>query len=362
MSKKTLLAASILTIILTGCGHQEHEAHHSGPLEFNVSHPISKDTVLVKEYVSQIRAIQHIELRAMERGYLASTFVDEGQTVEKGKPMFKIVPTIYEAELKRAKAEAKAVQMEFKNTKSLVDQNIVSPNALAVVEAEYQKAQAEVELAEAHLAFTDIKEPFTGKMDHLEARTGSLLDEGELLTTMSDLSQMWVYFNVPESEYLDYVQSGKANEGTSVRLKLANGTIYPYKGVIDTIEADFDNHTGTIEMRASFPNPDEMLRHGQTGNILVDVDYPNALVIPQKATFQILDQNYVYVLDADNTLTTRHIEIAAELPHIFLVSEGLKEDDTILLEGLRRVSNGDRIKPNLISSDDTLAELALQAE
>lgn len=199
-------------------------------------------------------------------------------------------------------------------------------------------------------------------MDHLEARTGSLLDEGELLTTMSDLSQMWVYFNVPESEYLDYVQSGKANEGTSVRLKLANGTIYPYKGVINTIEADFDNHTGTIEMRASFPNPDEMLRHGQTGNILVDVDYPNALVIPQKATFQILDQNYVYVLDADNTLTTRHIEIAAELPHIFLVSEGLKEDDTILLEGLRRVSNGDRIKPNLVSSDDTLAELALQAE
>mgnify|MGYP005828325455 FL=1 len=172
------------------------------------------------------------------------------------------------------------------------------------MEAEYQKAQAEVELAEAHLAFTDIKAPFTGKMDHLEARTGSLLDEGELLTTMSDLSQMWVYFNVPESEYLDYVQSGKANEGTSVRLKLANGTIYPYKGVIDTIEADFDNHTGTIEMRASFPNPDEMLRHGQTGNILVDVDYPNALVIPQKATFQILDQNYVYVLDADNTLTT----------------------------------------------------------
>ena len=230
------------------------------------------------------------------------------------------------------------------------------------MEAEYQKAQAEVELAEAHLAFTDIKAPFTGKMDHLEARTGSLLDEGELLTTMSDLSQMWVYFNVPESEYLDYVQSGKANEGTSVRLKLANGTIYPYKGVIDTIEADFDNHTGTIEMRASFPNPDEMLRHGQTGNILVDVDYPNALVIPQKATFQILDQNYVYVLDADNTLTTRHIEIAAELPHIFLVSEGLKEDDTILLEGLRRVSNGDRIKPNLVSSDDTLAELALQAE
>ena len=361
MSKKALLAVSIVSALLGGCGHEEHAAHHE-KLQFNVTHPIVQDTTLVKEYVSQIRAIQHIEVRAMEKGYLQSTFVDEGQTVERGQPMFKIMPNVYEAELHRAEAEAKAVEMEYKNTKSLVEQNIVSPNELAVIEAQLQKAQAEVELAKTHLAFTDIKAPFTGKMDRLEARTGSLLDEGELLTTLSDISTMWVYFNVPESEYLKYAQNSASNEQTSVRLKLADGSIYAHQGVIDAIEADFDNHTGTIEMRASFPNPDEMLRHGQTGNILVDVDYPNALVIPQKATFQILDQNYVYVLDADNTLTTRHIEIAAELPHIFLVSEGLKEDDTILLEGLRRVSNGDRIKPNLVSSDDTLAELALQAE
>lgn len=362
MSKKTLLAASILTAVLSGCSHSENEVHKTGSLAFNVSHPIRQDMVLVKEYVSQIHAIQHIELRAMERGYLKSTFVDEGQTVEKGQPMFKIVPTIYEAELKRAQAEAKAVQMEYRNTRSLMEQNIVSPNELAVVEAEYQKAQAEVELAKTHLAFTDIRAPFTGKMDRLEVRTGSLLDGGELLTTMSDLSQMWVYFNVPESEYLNYVQSGKAKKGTEVGLKLANGTIYPYKGVIDTIEADFDNHTGTIEIRASFPNPDQLLRHGQTGNILMDVNYSDALVIPQKATFQVLDQNYVYVIDSDNKLATRHIVVAAELPHVFLVSDGLKEDDTILLEGLRRVSNGDKIVPNLISSDATLAELALQAE
>ncbi|MDO6565589.1 efflux RND transporter periplasmic adaptor subunit [Alteromonas sp. 1_MG-2023] len=362
MSKKTLLAAGILTAILSGCSHQEPESHHATMLEFNVTHPIKQDTTLIKEYVSQIRAIQHIEVRAMEKGYLQSTFVDEGQTIEKGQPMFKVMPTIYEAELRKAEAEAEAVYMEYKNTKSLVDQNIVSPNELAVIEAEYQKALAEVELAKAHLAFTDIKAPFTGKMDRLEARTGSLLDEGELLTTLSDLSQMWVYFNVAEAEYLDYVQSGKASKNTKVKLKLANGTVYPYDGVIDAIEADFDNHTGTIEMRASFPNPDSLLRHGQTGNVLVDVNYPGSLIIPQKATFQILDQNYVYIVDKENKLSTRHIEVNAELPHIFLVSDGIEEGDTILIEGLRRVRNGQQIEPHLISANDTLTELELDAE
>lgn len=361
MSKKTLVAVSIFTALLGGCGHQEHNEHHA-TLQLNVTHPLRQNTTLVKEYVSQIHAIQHIELRAMEKGYLQDTFVDEGQTVEKGALMFKVTPTVYEAELHKAEAEAQAVYMEYNNTKSLVDQNIVSPNELAVVEAQYQKALAEVELAKAHLAFTDVKAPFTGKMDRLEARTGSLLDEGELLTTMSDLSQMWVYFNVPETEYLDYAQSGKANNTTQVRLKLANGSIYPYAGVIDAIEADFDNHTGTIEMRATFPNPNELLRHGQTGNILVDIDFADSLVIPQKATFEILDQSYVYVLDGDNKLATRHITIAAELPHIYVVSEGLKDDDTILIEGLRRVSNEQQIDPILVSANDMLAELSLHAE
>ncbi len=146
---------------------------------------------------------------------------------------------------------------------------------------------------------------------------------------------MWVYFNVPESEYLKYAQNNPSNKQTPVRLKLADGSIYEHQGVIDAIEADFDNHTGTIEMRASFPNPDQ---------------------------FEILDQSFVYVLDSENKLATRHINIAAELPNIYLVSDGLAPSDTILIEGLRRVSNGDEIEPELISASDTLAELSLHAE
>jgi membrane fusion protein (multidrug efflux system) len=272
------------------------------------------------------------------------------------------MPTVYEAELHKAQAEAEVSRIEYKNTQSLVEQNIVSPNELAVLKAEYDKALADVELAQTHLNFTDIRAPFTGKMDHLEARTGSLLDEGELLTTLSDLSKIWVYFSVPEAQYLDYAQNNQDITQTTVRLKLANGTIYQHNGQIDTIEADFDNHTGTIEMRATFPNPQKLLRHGQTGNILLDVPYPNTLVIPQKATFEILDQTYVYVLDNDNKLNTRHIQIAAELPHKFIVSSGLEESDTILIEGLRRVHNGQHIEPEQIPAQKALTELALDAE
>ncbi len=361
MNKKTIVALSIVSILLSGCG-QEEETFHEPSLALAVTHPIKQDNTIVKEYVSQIRAIQHIEVRAMEKGYLQQTFVDEGQTVEQGQPMFKITPTIYEAELHKAQAEANAARVEWENTQSLESQDIVSSTELAVEKAKYDKALAEVELAQTHLDFTDIRAPFTGKMDHLEARTGSLLDEGELLTTLSDLSEMWVYFNVPESQYLDYVQHGRDITETPVHLKLANGSVYSQTGHIDTVEADFDNHTGTIEMRASFANPNSLLRHGQTGNILMDVAYPDSIIIPQKATFEILDQTYVYVVDKDDVIHSRHIQVAAELPNIFIVSSGLDENDTVLIDGLRRVANGDHINPDPVPAAQAFAELHLDAE
>ena len=350
-----------LAALLCGCHPSEHDAHKA-PLELSVTTPLRKDMVLVKDYVSQIRAIQHIEVRALERGYLQSTLVDEGQTVTEGQVMFQIMPTIYKAELNKALAELSAATLEYQNTRALLQQKIVSENELSLANASLQKAQAEVELAQAHLDFATIRAPFTGKMDELEVRTGSLLDEGELLTTLSDLSQMWVYFNVPEAEYLDYASQASTRDTTNLSLQLANGKLYAHKGKVDTIEADFDNTTGTIEFRASFPNPDGLLRHGQTGKILMEIPFDNALVIPQKATFEILDQLFVYVLTDENQVQQRHIKIAAELPHVFIVESGLTEDDQILLEGLRKVRDGQHIAPRKIAAQQALENLTLHAE
>ncbi|MGY1489590.1 efflux RND transporter periplasmic adaptor subunit [Methylobacillus pratensis] len=363
MMKKFSFALGVMAALLSGCHQAESNEPHELP-KLKVTSPLRQDTSIVKEYVSQIRAIRHIEVRALERGYLQDTFVDEGQQVAKGQPMFRIMPNLYQADLQKAKAEANMTKIEYDNTKALADKNIVSPNELALAKAKLDKANAEVNVAETHLGFTNINAPFTGIMDHLEARNGSLVDEGDLLTTLSDISRMWVYFNVPESEYLDYVQSKKnhAQDKEKVKLKMANGDVFDQEGVVETIEADFDNKTGNIAFRAAFPNPNQVLRHGQTGSILMSIPYKDALLIPQKATFEILDKVYVYVIDKDNKIQQRLITIDAELPHLYIVKDGLEASDKILIEGLRKVHNGEQIAVDFISPDKAMSDLSLYAE
>ncbi|WP_225587277.1 efflux RND transporter periplasmic adaptor subunit [Methylomonas fluvii] len=324
--------------------------------------PLREDTAVIKEYVAQIHAFRHIEIRALERGYVQNIFVDEGQLVHQGQQMFKIMPNIYQAELLKAQAEANSMNIEYLNTKGLADQKIVSPNELALAKAKLDKANAEVKLAETHLGFTNINAPFEGIMDHLDVRTGSLLEDGALLTTLSDISKLWVYFNVPEAEYLDYKLHKDEEARTKVQLKLANGQVYNQNGIIETIEADFDNTAGNIEFRATFANPDKLLRHGETGTILMTKPYKNALLIPQKATFDILDKTYVYIVNPEGKLEQRLVKIEAELPHLFIIKEGLKDDDKVLLEGLRKVHASEKVEINLISPEKIRSELELYTE
>lgn len=360
MINKLFVVLGLVALVSSGCHHSEEPKEEAVKLE--VTHPLRKDTSITKEHVSQIHAFRHIELRAFERGYLQDIFVDEGQMVTKGQRMFKIMPNLYQVDLQKSKAEAEMVSIEYQNTKALSDKNIVSPNELSLAKAKLDKAEAEVKLAQTHLSFTDINAPFSGIMDHFNVRNGSLVDEGDLLTTLSDISKMWVYFNVPESEYLDYKTSKNSQSLGKVRLKMANGEVFDQTGVIETIEADFDNKTGNIEFRAVFPNPNQLLRHGETGNVLIEIPYKNALIIPQKATFEILDKTYVYVVNKDNKLEQRLITVAAELPHVFIVKSGLKEDDKVLLEGLRKVHNGQKIEIDFKQPEQVISQLELHAE
>lgn len=359
--KNTIYAMlCLVAAMLCGCHPAEKAKEEIFKLE--VTSPLRKDTNITKEYVSQIHAYRHIELRALEKGYLQNTFVDEGQMVKQGQKMFKIMPNIYQADLQKSRAEAEIVRIEYQNTKALADKNIVSPNELALAKAKLDKAEAEVNLAQTHLNFTDINAPFTGIMDHFNVRNGSLVDEGELLTTLSDISKVWVYFNVPESEYLDYKTHKVSQPPVKVKLKMANGQTFDQEGKIETIEADFDNKTGNIEFRAVFANPNQILRHGETGNILMATPLPDAMIIPQKATFEILDKTYVYVINKNNQLEQKLINVAAELPHAFVVKSGLNDQDKILLEGLRKVHNGQKIEVIYKEPEQVLSQLELHAE
>lgn len=350
----------VVLIILTSCdAKKEKKEEHTA---FLVTNPIKKDTSITKDYVSQIHSFRHIEVRALEKGYLQKISVDEGQHVKKGQAMFQIMPNIYQAELEKAKAESQAAKIELQNTQLLADGNVVSQNELALANANYQKANAEVALAQTHLGFTKITAPFDGIMDHLEAREGSLLDEGELLTTLSDNSKMWVYFNVPEAEYLDYITSADKDSKKEVELLMANNKRFNQKGIVETIEGEFNRETGNIAFRATFPNPDGILRHGETGSVLMTVPFKDVIIIPQKATFEVLDKTYVFIVDKDNIVRQKEITIGAELPHLFVVSKGLSENDTVLLEGIRMVKNNEKIHTKFLEPNKVLAELDLYAE
>lgn len=360
MKQIPVLISLCALLFHTSCGSKHEEKEEE--VTFLVTSPLKKDTLVVRNYVCQIHAIQHIELRALEKGYLENIYVDEGQFVKKGQLMFKIMPLIYNAELQKAQAEASFVEIEYQNTKQLSEKNVVSPNELALAKAKFDKAKAEVALAQTHLQFTEIKAPFDGIMDHFQVRLGSLVNEGDLMTTLSDNSEMWVYFNVPEAEYLNYKTHATEENLLKVNLLMANNQEFEYPGEVKTIEADFNNETGNIAFRATFPNPKGLLRHGETGNIEMGIPLKNAIIIPQKATYEILEKKYVFVVDKNNVVHSREINIASEMPDLYILKDGLNENERILLEGIRKVKDGDKIEYTYEDPKTVLPKLKVYVE
>lgn len=359
--KRLLVSIGLIALSLCASCKHEEEVVEEKPV-YNVTTPLKKDTSVTREYVSQIHAYRRIEVRSLESGYLQRIYVDEGKRVAKGQMMFKVMPPVYQADLKGAEAEAKAAEIEYKNTKYLADQDIVSKSELAINKAKLDKAKAEVSLAKTHLAFTDVRAPFSGLVDHLEAREGSLLEEGELLTTLTDTSKMWVYFNVSEAQYLNFMTHKNQENLRQVHLRMANGETFDYPGHVETIEGEFDNETGNIEMRATFPNPQGLLRHGETGSVLMSQPYKGALIIPQKATFEILDKKFVFVVDKNNTVKQRAIEVAEEMPHLYILKSGVAANERILLEGLRKVRDSQKIEVKLLPTKQVYSDLEIHAE
>jgi membrane fusion protein (multidrug efflux system) len=347
-------------IFSSACHRQHEEAPTQG--KFLVTNPLRTDTELTKSYVAQIRSIQHIELRALEHGYLQDIFVDEGQKVKKGQKMFQIRPAVYDAELQKATATSQLTQIEYSNTKDLAEKNVVSNKELAMAKARANEAKAEVNLASTRKSMTEFKAPFDGLMGRFCVRVGSLVDEGDLLTTLSDSSMLWVYFNVSEPEYLDYKRKTANQENTPVKLLMANGEMYELPGKVQTVESDFDNKTGNIAFRAGFANPNSLLRHGETGKILMTVPLKNALLIPQEATFDVLDKKFVFTVDGNNVVHSQPITVAAEMPQVYVVSEGLDEHDKILVEGLRKVTDGSSIQINYKPPAALIKSLEVPAE
>lgn len=342
-------------IFLTACISIEENKDEKST--FPVTSPILIDTTFTSEYVAEIQSLQNVEIRAKIKGYIEKIYVDEGKQVEEGQTLFSISNKELNQELLKTKAitktaiaEARSVELELQNVKELSDKNIISKTELEKAKANFDAANSKIEEARANessakinLSLTEIKAPFQGVINRIPFKSGSLIDEGTLLTTLSNNKEVYAYFNVSEKEYLNLATQKVKENKNNITLLLSNGQAHKYKGTVETIDGEFNKTTGNISFRAKFPNRELLLKHGSSGKVQLTNELKKALLIPQKATFEIQDKYYVFIVDSSNTVKQRNIFIKQRLPHLYVIEKGLSASDTIIYEGIQNVKEGDTI-------------------
>jgi membrane fusion protein (multidrug efflux system) len=306
----------------------------------------SKPATLTQRYICRISSHRHIEIRAPEDGYLDEIAVREGQAVKKGDLLFKFAPVFHQARLDAELAEVQIAELEFNNTKRLVASKTVSEYELQLQTAKLAKAKAKAALARAELDFTAVKAPFDGLIDRIPSQQGSLVLKGETLTNLYENSVMRADFNVPEANYLEHMAGRRGEDQVSpeMKLTLADHTTFPHAGKFGAIEAAFDSKTGTIVFRADFPNPEGLLRHGQTGIVSLDHEVKDAIVIPRRATFEDAGAWWVYLVDKARIAHRQPIIIQSETDDQFIVKLGVETGDTIVVDGVRQVRDGEKLE------------------
>lgn len=368
-----VLAAALLLGGLSGCSADGKDTATTAeaPPTLPVTTLRTTEQELFREYVADVQAVRNVEVRAQVAGFLEHIYVDEGRTVRKGQPLFRINASQYHNQLNQARAavagaeaQARAARLEMERVQLLVDKNIIAKTEVALARTKVKDADARVADARAgeaaarlRLSFTLVKSPFDGIIDRIPLKVGSVVEEGTLLTTVSDLRAVFAYFNVSEAEYLEYVRSQRLHperHTDSVSLTLADGSEYPQSGHIETTESEFNAGTGSLAFRARFNNPQRLLKHGASGRVRLTNTLPQALLVPQKAVFELQDKHYVYVVDQANTVHQRAFKPQTRSGLFYVVKEGLKPGERIVYEGAPGLRNGQKIQPRPLSLDSLL--------
>lgn len=373
MQKSMIILSQRLFIIALGitlfaCGNQQ-QGRQAGVPEYAVITIEPSVSKLNSAYPARIKGRQDVEIRPNVSGFITKLCVDEGAVVKKGETLFIIDPVQYEeavnvarAAVNVAKANVATAELTAENKEKLAEKNIISQydlqmakNTLASQKAALAQAEAQLINAEKNLSYTNVTSPSNGVVGKIPFRVGSLVSPSSAtpLTTVSDNSEMYIYFSMNEKDILKLTREsngatqGVLNQMPAVELQLVDGTIYGEKGKIETLSGVIDQTTGAASVRATFPNPNGILRSGGSGVILLPQEDNNAIVIPQKATMEIQDKKFVFVVNDSSVVKTTEIEI---LPvndgKNYVVASGLKTGDRIVVEGVgTTVRNGITIKP-----------------
>jgi membrane fusion protein, multidrug efflux system len=330
-----------------------------------------------QEFSASLEGSHDIEIRPQVDGYLDKIYVDEGAYVKKGQLLFHINDRPYREQLNTARAGLAAAKANLVNAEinvskiaPLVKNNVVSDVQLKTAEAAYDAAKANVGQAQAmaesasiNLGYTLIKAPVDGYVGRIPLKTGSLvgLTTAQALTVISDIKEVYTYFSLSENDFLEFKARFEGNsieekikKMPPVELVLPDGSMYPQKGKVQLVAGQFDNSVGAISFRASFPNPDRLLRSGNTGKVRIAQLHKEALVIPREATFEIQDKVFVFALGDSNKVQSKPIVISGKTTTYYFVNSGVTAGEKIVFAGTGSLQDGMVIQPQPISADSLL--------
>ena len=371
-STSFLLLIFLISTICLSCGSSEEEEDLGIPLPVRV---LAKDsTITTFEYLGAVEGKVNVEIRPQVEGILDSIYVDEGEYVEENQPLFKINALPYLEQLKNAQAAVEVEKARLNNAKielerlqPLVEHQVISEVQLRTAQSDYEVAQSTLEQMESleatsriNVGFTMLKAPVSGYIGRIPKRIGNLVAKGddEPVTVLSDISEVYVYFAMSESNYLFYKKMSADTTARRlnpyVKLILADGTLFDQIGIIDADAGQVERSTGSITLRAKFDNPDAILRTGNTGKIILEQVHPDVLLVPQQATQVIQDKMFVFILDEENRAVRKEIKVDGKSGKNYIVNEeNLSEGDVVVMAGLDKITEGTKINP--ISDGQVLA-------
>ncbi|WP_375191150.1 efflux RND transporter periplasmic adaptor subunit [Chryseobacterium sp.] len=357
MKAKNLIWCSLALICTFSCG-KNHQNKNKKNKEVPVYVVKQKDTLITNQFVTDIQAKRNVEIRSRLDGIIQEIYVNEGQIVKKGQALFKINDAELQVELLKANANLKQTQadvriaeVELKQVQSLHDKKFVANNELELVKAKLSSARAKFAFADAEkkaviqkINFSTVKAPFDGVLDIIPHKDGSLVTNGTLLTTLSQLDEVYAYFSIPENQYFELLAKDKLGKHQKIELTLPNGVAYQFNGALKSAESEIDRATGSIRYKVLFPNPNHLIKHGTSGKLSISEVQNNAVMIPQKATFSIQDKTYIFLVDKNNKVKMTNIHVGTALKDSYLVESGVKKGDLIIYEGTQSLKDGDEVK------------------
>ena len=368
MTKSKILLFAALAAMLVSCGGKKSSGKPNfGDNEYAVRTIGAQSAELQTTYPATIRGMQDVEIRPKVSGFITKLCVKEGQAVKAGQLLFVIDNVTYAAAVRQAKAavnSAKAqlntARLTYNNNEKLFKNNVIGSYELQSAKNNMQAAAAALAQAEAsyvsakeNLSYCYVTSPASGVIGDLPYRVGALVSASsqQPLTTVSNISTMQVYFSMTEKELLDMTKTAGGlhtaiKDYPAVKLQLADGTIYDHPGRVATVSGVIDATTGSVSMRADFPNPQHLLKSGGSGSIVVPHVSSSAIVIPQYAVAQVQDKHFVYIVGKDNKVKYSAVTVDPQDDgKNFIITSGLKVVDRIVVNGISSLTDGAEIKP-----------------